>query len=315
MPNAVPAGPQPTKTTFGHAKSVRLHSAATAANSVRAVPKHFAVNVRRAASVVTEVAAIDACKYVLTAMLQPVRVALKKTKGVQIAMKKKRKKKSILLEEPTSPCLRFTPTAWAKLLFLRDCGNTEVGGFGVTPIKDLLLVEDIQMVRQRTSRAHVEFHDESVADHFDRNVDAGRRPEQFARIWIHTHPGDCPEPSLTDEETFNRVFGRSDWAVMFILARGGDFYARLRFNVGPGGETLIPVTIDYSCAFSGSDVGQWEREYEANVLPETEAGSHHPHSRSMKQSSDPEDPFEDFELSDGWQEYVDQELAFAGELC
>ena len=28
-------------------------------------------------------------------------------------------------------CLRFSPTAWAKLLYLRDFGRTEVGGFGI----------------------------------------------------------------------------------------------------------------------------------------------------------------------------------------
>ena len=30
-----------------------------------------------------------------------------------------------------SPTLRFSPYAWAKLLFLRDLGETEVGGFGI----------------------------------------------------------------------------------------------------------------------------------------------------------------------------------------
>jgi hypothetical protein len=28
--------------------------------------------------------------------------------------------------------LRFSPTAWAKLLYFRDRGETEIGGFGVT---------------------------------------------------------------------------------------------------------------------------------------------------------------------------------------
>ena len=43
---------------------------------------------------------------------------------------------------------------------------------------------------------------------------------------------------MTDEETFARVFGRTDWAVMFILARQGQSYARLRFHVGPGGDWI-----------------------------------------------------------------------------
>ena len=70
-----------------------------------------------------------------------------------------------------TPVLRFSPTAWAKLTFLRDYGETEVGGFGVAAHDDLLLVEDIQLVKQTCSWAHVAFDDESVADFFDVQVD------------------------------------------------------------------------------------------------------------------------------------------------
>jgi len=107
--------------------------------------------------------------------------------------------------------------------------------------------------------------DASVADYFDRQVDEGRRPDRFARIWIHTHPGDCPLPSGTDEETFNRVFGRADWAVMFILACEGQSYARLRINTGLPLEIEIPVKIDYTHSFTGCDFDTWEDEYENNV--------------------------------------------------
>ncbi len=34
-------------------------------------------------------------------------------------------------QRKTCPTLRLSPTAWAKLLFLRDLGETEVGGFGI----------------------------------------------------------------------------------------------------------------------------------------------------------------------------------------
>jgi hypothetical protein len=52
---------------------------------------------------------------------------------------------------------------------------------------------------------------------------------------------------------------------MFILARGGQTYARLRFNAGPGGELLLPVDVDYSQPFAGSDPEAWLEEYEACV--------------------------------------------------
>ena len=118
--------------------------------------------------------------------------------------------------------LRFSPPAWAKLLFLRDCGPTEVGGFGLAPLGDLLYVEDIRMVRQLCSVVSVGFDDMAVAEFFDEMVDAGHRPEQFARIWIHTHPGESAEPSSMDEETFERVFDACDWAVMHPGAGWGD---------------------------------------------------------------------------------------------
>lgn len=111
----------------------------------------------------------------------------------------------------------------------------------------------------------VAFDDESVADLFDELVDSGLRPEQFARVWIHTHPGACPEPSHVDEQTFARCFGRTDWAVMFILARGGDTYGRLRFHVGPGGSIRLRSTVDWSAPFGATDIAAWEQEFERNV--------------------------------------------------
>jgi hypothetical protein len=160
-----------------------------------------------------------------------------------------------------NPALRFSPRAWAKLVYLRDIGPMEIGGFAVSAADDLLYVEDIVLVRQYCGQASVEFDDEAVADYFDTQVDRGLSPAQFARIWVHTHPGSSPEPSATDEDTFERVFGRCDWAVMFILARGGRSYARLRFNVGPGGESQLGAEVDFSREFCGSDHTAWSREY------------------------------------------------------
>jgi proteasome lid subunit RPN8/RPN11 len=165
------------------------------------------------------------------------------------------------------PVLTFTPTAWAKLIYLRDYGDTEVGGFGIAAGNDLLRVTDVQLVRQRCTSVTVAFDDEAVADHVDHNIDAGLTPAQCLRIWVHTHPGDSAQPSSTDEDTFARVFGACDWAIMFILAQHGETYCRLRFNAGPGGELELPVAIDYAEEFDGTDWAAWEAEYEANVSP------------------------------------------------
>lgn len=172
-------------------------------------------------------------------------------------------------QRPLTPQLRFSPTAWAKLVYLRDRGDTEVGGFGITAAEDPFLIEEFHLVDQVCSPVSVCFGDLAVADYFDRQVDRGLKPARFARIWMHTHPGDSAEPSSVDEQTFDRVFAATDWAVMFILARGGQAYARLRFTIGPGAALLVPVAIDYSRPFPASDYAGWDLEYQTRVRPES----------------------------------------------
>lgn len=229
-----------------------------------------------------------------------------KTKGAQVAMKKKVEKTKTAELLPRRPnVLRFSPTAWAKLLFLRDAGETEIGGFGISAADDLLLVEDIVTVPQSCSWVHVAFDDAAVADFFDQQVDAGRRPEQFARIWIHTHPGRSADPSGTDEATFGRVFGRAEWALMFILARGGQTYARLRYNVGPGADINLPVDVEFGRPFSGSDAEAWQAEYAANVrTPEPEPITNVRFGKSSE-VSDHADGFGGEWWRDAWDEYAE----------
>jgi proteasome lid subunit RPN8/RPN11 len=148
---------------------------------------------------------------------------------------------------------------------MRDMTANEVGGFGVTKADDLLFVTDFVLVKQKVTPVSVSFDDESVANYFEDQVEVGRQPQQFARIWLHSHPGNSPEPSCTDEETFARVFGSCDWAIMFIVAQDGNTFARLRFNAGPGGEVKIPVCVDYTFEFDAADFEIWQQQYLANV--------------------------------------------------
>ena len=230
-----------------------------------------------------------------------------KMKGVPRAMKKtlEKMKQRAMSQRPS--VLRFTPTAWAKLLFLRDLGETEIGGFGISARNDLLLVEDIVLVKQTCTWVHVEFDDESVAEFFEQQVAAGRRPEEFARIWIHTHPGRSPDPSGTDEATFARVFGRSDWAIMFIVARGGQTYARLRYNVGPGTDATLPVEIDYGCSFAGSDHAAWQDEYEANARERESEPVEKPATKEVSRLFSPDVFDQDHGWQEAWYDYADFE--------
>jgi len=126
----------------------------------------------------------------------------------------------------------------------------------------------VVLVRQSCTAVTVKFDDAAVADFFDQQIDLGRKPEVFARLWLHSHPGDSAQPSLTDERTFDRVFGHCDWAVMAILARGGESYARLRFNTGPTADLVIGTEVEWSEPFASSDQQGWLAEYKAAVREE-----------------------------------------------
>jgi hypothetical protein len=170
--------------------------------------------------------------------------------------------------------LTFAPLAWLKLQFFCHAGDTEIGGFGIASKKDLLYVSDFRTVRQRVTSVSVQFEDEAVADFFDRNVDEGLRVEQFSRIWMHTHPGESVEPSGRDEDTFEHTFGRCDWSLMFILGRTGRTYARMGFAAGPGGQLVLPTTVDWAAwpewllenpGRLEAELAQWQNEYEQNI--------------------------------------------------
>lgn len=165
---------------------------------------------------------------------------------------------------------------------------------------DPLLIVDILTVKQRCTPITVAFDDGAVADLFDELVDHGIGPERFARIWIHSHPGNCPLPSSTDESTFRRVFGRNDWSVMAIVACGGASYARLSFHTGPGGALKIPVRVDYGQPFDGTDWEAWEREYVEHVVVER-------FPASMKDDVMQADPFlqQDPQSILEWEEFYD----------
>jgi hypothetical protein len=168
--------------------------------------------------------------------------------------------------------LTFAPLAWLKLQYFCHAGNTEIGGFGISAASDLLYITEFVTVPQEVTLASVRFRDDGVADYFDRCVDRGLLPEQFARTWLHSHPAQSVQPSLIDEETFGRVFGCSDWAIMFILGRTGRTFARLTANAGPGASINLRCTVDWAAWPTQialinwtAVVGDWEREFLTNI--------------------------------------------------
>jgi hypothetical protein len=185
-----------------------------------------------------------------------------------------------------------------KLMFFLHAGETEVGGFGISAADDPLYVQGFVTVRQNATCMSVVFADDAVADYFDACIDAGLSPARFARIWCHTHPGQSPEPSMTDEETFARVFGACDWSIMFIVSRTGRTYARLSFAAGPGGAMLIPVQVDWEnwpsqVADEAAELPKhllgWIDEYQRSV--QAEVGRGVIEIDAWDTAPDPEDPY------------------------
>jgi hypothetical protein len=207
------------------------------------------------------------------------------------------------------PLLRFSPLAWLKLQYFCHRGSGEIGGFGISAADDPLYIEQFVTVMQGVTAASVEFADSAVADYFDGCVDQGLAPSRFARVWCHTHPGSSAEPSTTDKQTFARVFGNCDWAVMFILARSGRSYARLWHSAGPGANAPVPVSVDWPAwPHLMEDLGalrnEWQQEFQSNIHPADHSffGSSLPHSlRSAQEMLD-----EQMDLDEAFVDYFEQ---------
>ncbi len=175
-----------------------------------------------------------------------------------------------MLARAEEPVLVFTAYAWAKLLYLRDKGDTEIGGFGIcADPRRPLLVTDFWLVKQEAYTAFVKFDTAWIAENQVDWIQAGLQPNQYGRVWIHTHPGDSASPSSVDEDVFHDTFGEMDWAVMFILAKGGNVTNRIRFNVGPGGSRDMATKVDFKVPFPGADIELWDAEYLERVQKKT----------------------------------------------
>ncbi|KKN28756.1 hypothetical protein LCGC14_0850930, partial [marine sediment metagenome] len=190
-----------------------------------------------------------------------------------VRIQKTPKKQSVdLTRKRKVGVLRFAPNAWAKLLWFRDRGPTEIAGFGVSRANDPLYVEKFITIPQEADVATFEFEDDATNDYLTDMVKAGHQPAECFRIWLHSHPGSGKhiEPSGHDEEVFERCFGGCDWSIMFII-NGSDTYARLRLSASKGQIAMsckLDVERDYSGEFRGvteKDIEAWEDEYVRNI--------------------------------------------------
>lgn len=131
--------------------------------------------------------------------------------------------------------------AFAKLLWFRkNCNENnvnetnyanssflEVSLMGVSAGEegdDLITVEDFVCVPQECTSGNTEPTDDGMAIYFENMMfDRGIMPNRCGRIWAHTHPGQSPQPSGTDEDTYRKWFSQAEFAVMYILAEGNNY--------------------------------------------------------------------------------------------
>jgi len=165
--------------------------------------------------------------------------------------------------------LTITPYAFSKIHYIAGLGDTEISGFGVSSIANPLRIEDFCLIKQTAGWASSDLDDDDIARYFLEQVDLGRQPIEFSRIFIHTHPAGGTSPSGVDNETFAKSFGECDWRVMLILSRDlaqhtCSFVAAIR-GMGVTVEQPIPFSVDYGLPFKGTDFDAWKTEYETYI--------------------------------------------------
>ncbi len=161
--------------------------------------------------------------------------------------------------------LRITPYAWAKLVWLRDRGNTEVAGYATTATDDPLLITDLRLIKQKCTIVTFDLDPNDIAEDVEHTLDAGLMPWMTHNILWHTHPSNNTDPSSVDEKNFEKAFSHPNWAIMLIVGQDGSAYCRLKMNTGPGTVSLLDVVIEYGVEFGGSNPEEWEKEYKAKV--------------------------------------------------
>lgn len=166
------------------------------------------------------------------------------------------------------PTLTWSPYAFAKINFMMHNGDVEIAGFAISSKENPFYVYDFVMIPQNNMATNVEFQDDEIAIFQDRMMSEGIEPVECTRIWCHTHPNMSANPSGVDESNFKDNCGDGDWAIMFIVSKTNDIYARLKYRHPITGDFMhvrMDVVIDWASEFYGSSHEEWEAEYNDNV--------------------------------------------------
>lgn len=174
-------------------------------------------------------------------------------------------------QKPKGPSLKMSPVAYLHWQYLCHAGPTEVAAFGIAAADDPLKIERLWVPKQECTPAFCETDEGEFNELLEWAFDNSVAPNRVGRVWFHTHPGSSATPSGTDENTFLKEFGKCDFAVMAILARGGQTSCRLRLMAAGGVSLEIPIEVCWN--EMSKELGElvkeasteWESEYAARV--------------------------------------------------
>lgn len=174
----------------------------------------------------------------------------------------------------SKPVLTLSPRAWLHWKFLAHAGPTEAGAFGL-PAKvggAPLAVDRLWVPKQECTYAFVSVDEDELSALVEWAFDAGYPPGcDVGNVWFHTHPGASATPSAFDEEEFRTKFGHCQWAVMAILAEGGDVTARYQWQAaGRAYQADIDVRVDWAKLPAqlpelAREMAGWPAEFKAKV--------------------------------------------------
>jgi len=124
--------------------------------------------------------------------------------------------------------LILSSDAYRKLVWFRDQKKTEVGAMAISKPEDPLFVTDFEFLPQECTSVKTDFDTDAQNEWMETKLIDGHNPDNFARIWAHTHPGASATPSGTDWDTFQEAMGEAAWGVMLILGTSNEFVCVFR---------------------------------------------------------------------------------------
>ena len=142
--------------------------------------------------------------------------------------------------------LLVSSAALAKLRWSTEKTGNECCFWGIIDIdtdNNKVLLKDVILAKHQASALYTDPDMEAYAQEVtNQYLQNDLEPWQLA-CWIHTHPTGISTPSLVDEETFEKSWGKCVRSVMLIMTHDGSFYAKLGAYTAPI-EGLLPTSTE-----------------------------------------------------------------------